>query len=151
MLRDLILKFKDRDCLKNTLGSLLHNAVVRHIMPEEFDVIVPVPLSKKKEFERGYNQSQLLAEVVGKNLSKPVVTKNLVRVRDTRPQFLLSREERLTNLKDAFGVKNPSEFKSKNVVIVDDISTTCTTFEECARQLKKAGARRIYCAALAKD
>jgi len=151
ILRDLILKFKEMDCLKYSLGDLLLEIVEKNIGVQGFDLLVAVPLSKKREFSRGYNQSNLMAEVIGKKLNKPVVKNNLIRIRDTKPQFKLSRNERILNLKDAFRIKSPEAFKKKNIVIVDDVTTTCTTFEECARQLKNSGAGKIYCAALARD
>ena len=151
VLRELILKFKEKKILKRTLGDVLLKTVNKHIKFGDIDIFVPVPLSKQRQFERGYNQSQLLAEYVGALTGKQVVSGNLIRVKDTIPQFRLTREERLVNLKDAFSVKEPSAVKGKNIVLIDDITTTCTTFEECSRILKQAGAGKIFCAALARD
>lgn len=151
VLRELILKFKEKDFLKTALGNLLLFVVTKNIDINQFDLIAAVPLSKKKEFGRGYNQSQLLAEFLGKNLNKEVVSNNLVRIRETKPQFELSREERIVNLKDAFGVKEPLVFKGKNIIIVDDVTTTCTSLEECSKALKNAGAKKVFCAVLARD
>ncbi|MEW6556237.1 MAG: double zinc ribbon domain-containing protein [Elusimicrobiota bacterium] len=151
ILRELILKFKEAEFLKITLGKLLLDTTLKKVNTADIDLITAVPLSKKREFKRGYNQSQLLAEFLGKNLNKQVISNNLVRVKETRPQFELTREERLVNLKDAFSVKEPSVFRGKNVAIVDDITTTCTTIEECSKVLRHAGAKKIYGLILARD
>ncbi|MFH0948426.1 MAG: ComF family protein [Elusimicrobiota bacterium] len=151
VLRDLILKFKEREFLKTTLGNLLLEATVKNLDAEKIDMFVPVPLSKKREFKRGYNQSYFLAKFLSEKLNKIVIFQNLVRIKNTKPQFELSKEERLDNLEGAFVVKEPSVFKEKNIVLVDDIATTCATLEECAIQLKKAGAKQIYGAVLARD
>jgi len=151
ILRELILKFKEKKILKQTLGAVLLKIIEKQINISDIDALIPVPLSKKREFERGYNQSQLLAEYIGGITNKPVIPGNLIRVKDTIPQFKLTREERLVNLKGAFFVKEPSAVKGKNIILIDDITTTCTTFEECSRILKQAGAGKIFCAALARD
>lgn len=151
VLRELILKFKERDCLKKTLGGLLTAAIKEQIGSKEIDLFVPVPLSIKRAAARGYNQSGLLALEAGKSLGKKVDTKNLIRVRETKPQYTLTRSERRQNLKNAFAVKDANVFKGKTVVVVDDIATTCATFDECAKVLKTAGAGRVYAAALARD
>jgi ComF family protein len=151
VLRNMILKFKEKETLRRPLGEVLLKAVRERIPVDDVEVIVPVPLSRKREFERGYNQSQLLAEHIGSSLGKRVVIKNLLRVKDTKPQFKLSKEERLENLKGAFSVAAPAAFKNKNIILVDDITTTCVTFEECSAVLRRAGSGRIYCATLARD
>lgn len=133
------------------MGDVLLKIIKKHINTDEIDLLVPVPLSRKRQFERGYNQSQLLAEYIGNYINRPVISNNLIRVKETTPQFKLTREERLVNLKDAFFVKEASVIKGKNIILIDDITTTCTTFEECSKMLKKAGSGKIYCAVLARD
>ncbi|MFH1540662.1 MAG: ComF family protein [Elusimicrobiota bacterium] len=151
VLRELILKFKKKDFLKNVLGNLLIKVLKKNVNIKEFDLIVAVPLSKKKEFFRGYNQSQLLSEFIACKFDKQVIKGNLIRARNTKSQFELTREERLINLKNAFKVKNPLVFENKNVILVDDIATTCSTLEECSIVLKNAGAKKVLCAVLARD
>src|SRR3989339_442248 len=97
VLRDLILKFKERDLLKDALGELLLKTLTINLDASLIDYIVPVPLSRKREFKRGYNQSVLLAEFISNKITKDVIKDNLVRVKDTTPQFELNREERLFN------------------------------------------------------
>ena len=107
------------------------------------DCIMPVPLHKSRQRQRGFNQSEILAGCLSKYLGIPVYTKCLYRIKKTKDQKGLSRAERLHNLDNAFVVK---EFpnKVKNVLIVDDVYTTGTTIEKCAKILKDAGANEIY-------
>jgi len=151
VLRQLILKFKEKDLLKTVLGDMLVSLLKKNIDITQFDSVLAVPLARKKEFKRGYNQAQLLTEVVCKKLGKQIIKGKLVRTKNTKPQFELTRDERLVNLNGAFEVKNPLSFENKNVVLIDDIATTCSTLNECSRVLRKAGANKVLCAVLARD
>lgn len=113
-------------------------------VPEEWtaDCIVPVPLSKQRLKERGYNQSALLADEVAKRCDLPVREELLTRVRETEKQSLMSKEQRLKNLKGAF--KASDECAGLSIVLIDDIKTTGATLCECAKELKKHGAVRVY-------
>jgi len=106
-------------------------------------IIVPVPLYKKRQSERGYNQAELLSRGVAKILGLPVNDKALVRVRETRVQKHMTPKERLENLKGAFNVTNKEQVKDKTIILVDDVFTTGSTVNECAKVLLKAGARRV--------
>jgi len=151
ILRELILKFKEKDFLKENLGEILLNALKSNLNIDKIDYIVPVPLSKKREFYRGYNQAMLLAEYISGKTGKNIIVNNLIRVKNTKAQYELNREERLLNLKDVFELKEPWFFKNKSIVIIDDIATTCSTLEECSRVLKKSGAKNVYGLVLARD
>lgn len=150
-LRKLILKFKEKNFLLTLLGNLMADILEKNADVGTIDLIAAVPLAGKKEFERGYNQSQLLADFLGNKLNKTAISKNFTRIKNTKPQFELSREERLVNLKDSFLIKDPFVFRGKNVLLVDDIATTCATLEECSKVLKAAGAKKITCMVLARD
>ena len=108
------------------------------------DVLVPVPLHKKKEKIRGYNQAQILADAIGKRAGLPVNAELLYRSRDTRPQKELNDKERLKNLSDAFRVKREKTCLPERVILVDDIYTTGSTIEACTTVLQKAGFSDIY-------
>lgn len=151
ILRELILKFKEKDFLKENLGEILLNALKSNLNIDKIDYIVPVPLSKKREFYRGYNQAMLLAEYISGKTGKNIIVNNLIRVKNTKAQYELNREERLLNLKDVFELKEPWFFKNKSIVIIDDIATTCSTLEECSRVLRKSGAKNVYGLVLARD
>lgn len=112
-------------------------------------LLVPVPLHRRRQNWRGFNQAEILAEILGKNLGVKVRSDILTRNKNTTPQAELeTREKRLNNITGAFEIKNPAEFsaggKIKTVVLIDDVSTTGATLEECARALKKAGVKQVY-------
>ena len=112
------------------------------------EALLPVPMYRKKEKRRGYNQSALLARVIGKHAKIPVYEDFIVRIRDTRPQKLLNPEERLNNLKKAFILKE-NGVKLKVVVIIDDIYTTGSTIDEMAKVLISGGVQQVYFLTLA--
>jgi ComF family protein len=101
--------------------------------------LVFVPATKRKLLDRGFNQSEVLAEKLAKNLNLKIFS-GLVKIKDTEDQANLGFEKRLNNLKDVFKVKSSPP---KRIILVDDIKTTGTTLKECAQVLKKAGAKEI--------
>ncbi len=108
------------------------------------DILVPIPLHKRKKRIRGYNQAEILAEVIGKKLQMPVKSRLLYRIRDTLPQKELNDKERLKNLSKAFEVDREHFFPVDKVILVDDIYTTGSTIEACAKILYKAGVKEVY-------
>lgn len=115
-------------------------------------VLVPIPLHSTRLRQRGYNQSEILAIELGKKFDLPIENL-LTRVKKTISQFGLKREERIENVKGAFLIHN-SKFiiqSSTNVFLIDDIMTSGSTFLECAYVLKKAGVKRVWGLALARD
>jgi len=137
-------KFQKRRGLAEPLGILLVRYLSRtpELKFDEMEAIVPVPLHRRRQRERGFNQAELLARVVGKYFEVPVVTA-LERVRHTAPQFDLSREARRTNIKGAFKVVDRKAVNNRKIVLLDDIYTTGSTVAECSRVLQAAGARRV--------
>jgi ComF family protein len=114
------------------------------------DMIIPVPLSPARLRNREYNQSLLLADRVSQARNIPLSYDNLVRTRETAPQTELSRAVRLKNLRRAFAVRRPQDITGKRVLVVDDVFTTGTTVNECAKVLRKAGAADVYVCTLAR-
>jgi len=108
------------------------------------DLIVPIPLHKKRLWKRGFNQAELLSKRIS---LKP--DKVLVRAKNTITQVGLDKKQRLVNLKEAFVVNR--DVKGKKILLVDDVMTTGTTFEECAMVLKASGAEAVYALAWARD
>lgn len=104
------------------------------------DLIIPVPLHKKRLQFRGFNQSLLLARELAGSLSIKLDYTNLKRVRLTVPQIELKAEERRKNVSGAFEVRRPEEIKGKKALLVDDVYTTGATIRECSKVLRKAGA-----------
>jgi ComF family protein len=104
------------------------------------DLLLPVPLHRRRLQSRGFNQALLLARAfpearVGREV--------LARVRHTVPQVGLNPKERRDNVHQAFAVPRPQEVKGQKILLVDDLFTTGATVRECARVLKRAGARRV--------
>lgn len=115
----------------------------------DFDIIVPVPLHLRREKKRGFNQAALLAEGIGRNLGKQVLRHNLIRVIDTHTQANLDKSARMANLQGAFKILVPSQFKDRDVLLVDDVYTTGATVDECSRVILGAGARNVFVLTLA--
>ncbi len=107
------------------------------------DIVVPVPLSKKRFRERGYNQSAYIALPVSLGIKKPITFKALYRIKETKPQFDLSPEERWQNVNGAFKT-NKNIINGKNVLLIDDITTTGATINACAKSMKDAGALSVH-------
>ncbi|MHB0937266.1 MAG: double zinc ribbon domain-containing protein [Armatimonadota bacterium] len=110
-------------------------------LPFPIDCLCPVPLHPRREAMRGFNQSSLLAEVLGEGWSIPVEAAMLSRVQNTPPQMSLPAEERRRNIRGAFtATGNPA---GRAVGLVDDVFTTGSTLRECSQMLKRAGAERV--------
>jgi ComF family protein len=107
------------------------------------DLVAPVPLHRRREREREYNQSALLARHLARTLRLPVAEKLLRRLRDTPSQTGLEREDRFRNQEGAFGVRDASAAAKRTIVLVDDVWTTGATTEECAKILLQAGAKKV--------
>ncbi len=131
-------------------GWLMFNKGRQFMDFSDYDFIIPVPLYKKRLFKREYNQSQLIAEEIGRRSGIEVELSALERVRQTPPQVGLKKEERERNVRNAFKVLKPERIKEKRILLVDDVLSTTATVNECARALRKAGAKRIDVLALAR-
>ena len=113
------------------------------------DAIIPVPLHKSRLIERGYNQSELLANALAQRLNLPVYTDAIRRIKKTRPQHSLSPAERTENLQNAIaaGADLP-KLSGKSVILLDDIITTGATAQACAAVLLQGGAAAVYALAV---
>ncbi len=116
----------------------------------DIDVIIPVPLHSTRLREREYNQSLLLAHRMSTYLDIPLNYSILRRIRETPPQTSLTKHARLQNLRRSFAVKTPQLLKGKSILLVDDVYTTGTTVNECAKVLRKAEAKHVYVVTLAR-
>jgi ComF family protein len=141
------LKFGGRRSLARPLGDLLREHCGRFEVDPP-DALVPVPLARGRERERGFNQAGLLAERLGEKVHASVRPRWLVRLRATAPQSELSATERRANVAGAFAAA--PAVRDRHVVIVDDVVTTGATVAECARALRRAGARRVGVLAVAR-
>lgn len=136
-------KYKNRREYLDFYSRALCLRFGKQILRLKPDVIVPVPVHPSRLRSRGFNQAGVLAEKVGRILDIPVCPEGLKRVRKTLPQKELDPSQRLRNLTGAFGPGLLPE-KAAVVLLVDDIYTTGSTMEACARVLKSMGAERVY-------
>lgn len=114
-------------------------------------VILPVPLHRRRYLERGFNQAELLAQVWARHFGRPVLKNILVRHRFTKTQVGLSGEERRQNITGVFAIKSSLPAEAEKIVLVDDVFTTGSTLQECARVLKEAGAREVWGVTIARE
>lgn len=115
-------------------------------------VLVPVPLYKDRQRERGFNQSEILGKLLAQKLSLSFWAGLLLRNRNTKPQAELKGKERQENIKNAFAVNHNSQFiiHNSNILLIDDIWTTGSTLRTCAQVLKRAGFKRVWALTLAR-
>ncbi len=143
------LKYRNLRALATPLARLLSDYLVTSPVPGE--VLAPVPLHRKRLRERGYNQSGLLAKELGELVHLPVVNNCLVRQRHAPPQTRTSNvEERRNNVAGVF-VCRDDRLRNKQVLLIDDVSTSGTTLDACATALKVAGATSVWGLVLARE
>ena len=160
LVREIIwsIKYRGDRMLANKMGEILTD-VLEHELAERFlfdkferPLLVPMPISGKRRFERGWNQSELIGEAIRKRMfeSLKYLPNQLVKFRHTESQTQTgSKSERQKNLQDSMRVLNPDTVKDRCVILLDDVTTTGSTFAEGRRALKEAGARKIICIAIA--
>jgi len=157
--KKLIYQFKYQPYLKD-LARTLASILIEHFVLSgkntdeiwENGVLIPVPLDRKKLKTRGYNQSEELAKELSKILQIPVISDVLIKIKSTKPQMELFKEEREKNLENAFKIKNPFDFaQGKKIFLVDDVYTTGSTMQECAKVLKENGAKQVWGIAIARE
>jgi len=157
-LRDLIhlLKYQQVRPAAGVLGRMLAEVIdgLETGIPKGAIAVVPVPLHARKQAQRGFNQSELIARIALKQLARPerfqLSAGVLERRRETASQIGLTGHQRRENLRGAFAVKNPGQIADRQVVLVDDVFTTGTTVSECARVLRRAGAVGVWVATVAR-
>jgi ComF family protein len=149
-------KYNFIPALAQPLGEWLTERIAEIQLPLP-DVCIAVPLHPRRLRFRGFNQSELLAktlvDTLAPSLDIPLLKNYLIRTRYTKPQMKThAREERFENLKNAFACASDdlSYIQGKSVWLIDDVSTTGTTLEECAHVLKNAGAKTVFGIVLAR-
>ncbi len=134
-------KFKRQLAAGRVLSQLICEYVTRHKIDLP-DMLIPVPLHNRRLMSRGFNQAYELAHHAGQVLDIPLLPSALRRHRNTKAQSGLSRKQRRKNVRGAFYWHGPVK-PACHIVLIDDVMTTGTTISECARILKKAGAKRV--------
>lgn len=142
-----LFKYKSKLGLVDWLAGLMRTRLPQSLA---VDLIMPVPLHPVRLREREFNQSLLLAERLSRHLRVPLSYTNLVRTVPTDAQTSLTRQARLKNLRKAFFVTSPEDLQEKRILLVDDVYTTGTTVNECAKVLRKAGSGPVSVVTLAR-
>ena len=142
------LKYGKKQEIGRFLGRELGYGLQQTAWASQLDVIVPVPLHPKKETERGYNQSMLIAQGLASVLNIPANGQVLKRTRHTQSQTKKNRADRLKNMQGAFAITNPNTLKHKHILLVDDVLTTGATLESCANELLDVEGVRVSIATI---
>ncbi len=120
------------------------------LLPASAELLVPVPLARGRQRERGFNQSELLARRLSRLTHLPYDATGLARRRETWTQAGLSREERERNVNGAFRVPEPRRIDGRSILLLDDVLTTGATAQACALALKAAGAAAVHLLTIAR-
>lgn len=144
-------KFNEQAYLNETFADIIikNEKICRFI--KNYDIIIPVPIHRKRYKERGYNQTELIAVRVAKNLGILVAKDVLLKEINNKPQSELTKNEREQNAKNVYRIQNEQKIRNKAILIMDDIYTTGNTVNECSKMLKQAGASEIAVLTIAKD
>ncbi len=152
-----LLKYRGAKILAEPLAGIIFRRIkneISEIMPafeQNKALIIPIPLSKKRFRERGYNQAEFLGKFLSDKMSINIKTDILYKTKETKSQVeIKDKEKRLENICGAFEIKNAETIKGKNIILIDDVVTTGATLNEAAFVLKKAGAKKIIGLTVAK-
>ena len=152
-IRDTILKYKfnEKSYIYRTFLEFIKNNKKICAQIKKYDIIIPVPISKKRLNSRGYNQSSLIAKNLAQELNIEYSKKILIKIKDNKPQSEMKQDTRKSNVSGVYKVINEERINNKKVLIVDDIFTTGSTADECAKVLKENNAESLGVFTLAKD
>jgi len=142
-------KYNQKYYLRHVLGEWLADNLADARLQAPFDGIVPVPLHPTRERERGFNQARVLAKILARRTDAPLLDV-LRRIRYTTTQTRLDRETRIRNLRNAFRLREKAAVRGLHLLLIDDVLTTGSTVDECARVLKAAGAASVRVVAVAR-
>lgn len=142
------LKYKNNKEVGIKLGRLLGKDIAESSFIKEIDYIVPVPLHKKKLKTRGFNQAEVIAQGISELTEIPLSTNNLIRQIQNPSQTKLSKSQRWDNVEGIFKLVKPNQYKSKHILLIDDIITTGSTLEACAKALLQAEGIKISIATI---
>lgn len=134
-----LFKFKGKARLGGVFAGLMAETMEKENIMRKFDInlIVPVPIHANKLRQRSYNQSEVLAKDIAEKYNVEMNEKLLLKIKDTPEQNKLTKKERLTNLKDSFGINKKEIINNRNVLLIDDVYTTGATVKECVKVLRK--------------
>lgn len=143
-------KFSGCSCYSRRLGEIMSICAENNLDCGSIDMISCIPLSKKRLHDRGYNQAELLAKEISKNIGvKYFPTLRKIK-NNTAQSTIKDSKQRAANVVGVYRAIDPETVKGKYILLVDDVVTTGSTVSECARVLKKCGAKAVYCVTLAR-
>ena len=140
--------FEDKRVVEFFVKYML-DIIAKKYKNTKFDAIIPVPMYKRKQRRKGFNQTELICDELSKQLNVPVLKKALIQYKASQPQHSLTFKERRKNVKGIYKA-NPIPIEIQRVLLVDDIMTSGATLNECAKVLRIEGVTKIYCASIAK-
>jgi ComF family protein len=145
-------KFKENTYIYRSFVKIILNDKKICGFLKNYDIIIPVPISKQRKRARGYNQSELIAKEISKKIDNLAFRSDILfKTKNIVPQSSLDKEKRGQNIKGAYCVKNAKFVQNKKILLLDDIFTTGSTVNECSRVLKLEGTKEIGVLTLAKD
>ena len=143
-------KFAGCSCYSRRLGGIMSECAENNLDCGSIDMVSCIPLSRKRMHDRGYNQAELLAKEISKKVGVEYLP-TLKKIRhNTAQSTIKDSKQRAANVIGAYRVIDAEEVKGKYILLVDDVVTTGSTVSECARILKKSGAKAVYCVTLAR-
>ena len=137
------LKYSGYKMYSEFFADEMVKVIERDFSDEKVDFFTCVPITKRKKYIKGYNQCDFLIKLISKAFGEKATPNLLVKIKETPNQVSLSRKERLTNLRGAFKVNEKYDVKGKTILLCDDVVTTGSTLSECAKTLRKAGAKKV--------
>ena len=141
-------KYNGKNYMYKPFGQIMLDTINKLELDKNIDLVAYIPIHRRKEALRGYNQAELLADFISQKINKPLLQKNLVKIKWTNDQSHSNKIDRISNLKDSFHIKDSSIIQGKRILLVDDVITTGSTMEECSKILIKNGAIEIIGLAL---
>lgn len=154
IIKDRLINFKFNDKIyiyKAFVNFIIKNKKICRFL-KNYDIIIPVPIHYKRKIKRGYNQCALIAKEIAKNDSSlKYINDVLLKEKNNKPQSTKNKKERQENVIGAYYIKNEYKIYNKKILLLDDIYTTGSTANECAKMLKEYGATIVDVITIAKD
>lgn len=145
------LKYERKERVAESLAELMALAWHQEPVLHDVDLLLPLPIHQRREGDRGFNQSALLARGLANRINLPLLEESLIRPIYRKPQVGMGREERQLNVAGVFEVTRPEEVTGRNLLLIDDVMTTGATCNEAAKTLLAAGAREVKVFTLARE
>lgn len=145
-------KFKEKSYLHRSFSEMILNSKENIEFIKKYDVLIPIPIHKDRMRTRGYNQSELIAKDLAYEI-KNIKLENrvLIKTKNIIAQSSLNKKQRENNIKDVYQIKSVEKVMNKKILLLDDIYTTGSTVNECAKILKEAGCKEVGIITIAKD